>query len=79
MDLLSCQRVGHGYRIFDDPSGQCYSQARERQLHFEVSQPAALTNASRRTRLRSDRRVERGLPAFFLRSADFALVFFNVC
>lgn len=37
MDLLQCQRVGHGYRVFDDSSGECYSQARKQDLHFEVS------------------------------------------
>lgn len=36
MDLLRCQRVGHGYRVFDDASGLCYKQAREQDLHFEV-------------------------------------------
>lgn len=36
MELLQCQRVGHGYRVFDDPSGRCYTQAREQHLHFEV-------------------------------------------
>ncbi|XP_018494376.1 adenosine deaminase [Galendromus occidentalis] len=36
MDTLHCTRVGHGYRVFEDPSGNCYNQARKQNLHFEV-------------------------------------------
>ena len=36
MDSLHCTRVGHGYRVIEDPSGKCYSQAKEQNLHFEV-------------------------------------------
>lgn len=36
MDTLHCTRVGHGYRVFEDSTGNCYSQARKQNLHFEV-------------------------------------------
>ena len=36
MDSLRCTRIGHGYRVLEDPSGSCYRQAKERNLHFEV-------------------------------------------
>uniref|UniRef100_G3MRV0 adenosine deaminase n=1 Tax=Amblyomma maculatum TaxID=34609 RepID=G3MRV0_AMBMU len=33
---LNCDRVGHGYRIFGDPTGETYRLAREQNIHFEV-------------------------------------------
>uniref|UniRef100_A0A023GJ14 adenosine deaminase n=1 Tax=Amblyomma triste TaxID=251400 RepID=A0A023GJ14_AMBTT len=36
MDKLHCDRVGHGYRVFQDTSGETYRSARERNLHFET-------------------------------------------
>uniref|UniRef100_A0A131X8M7 adenosine deaminase n=1 Tax=Hyalomma excavatum TaxID=257692 RepID=A0A131X8M7_9ACAR len=33
---LGCDRVGHGYRIFQDPSGETYQLARKENIHFEV-------------------------------------------
>lgn len=36
MNLLQCQRVGHGYRVFEDTSMKCYEQAKKEGLHFEV-------------------------------------------
>lgn len=36
MEELHCDRVGHGYRVFQDPTGQTYDMARNQNLHFEV-------------------------------------------
>lgn len=33
---LDCSRIGHGYRVFQDVTGQTYKMAQERDLHFEV-------------------------------------------
>ncbi|XP_077518262.1 adenosine deaminase-like isoform X2 [Amblyomma americanum] len=33
---LYCDRVGHGYRVFQDPTGDTYRMAREKNLHFET-------------------------------------------
>ncbi|XP_049516328.1 adenosine deaminase-like isoform X3 [Dermacentor silvarum] len=33
---LHCDRVGHGYRVFQDPTGQIYQLARKKNIHFEV-------------------------------------------
>lgn len=33
---MSCDRVGHGYRVFGDPTGETYRMAREQDIHFEV-------------------------------------------
>ncbi|KAG0431075.1 hypothetical protein HPB47_022101, partial [Ixodes persulcatus] len=36
MEELQCDRVGHGYRVFQDPTGETYRMARQLNLHFEV-------------------------------------------
>uniref|UniRef100_A0A131YLF1 adenosine deaminase n=1 Tax=Rhipicephalus appendiculatus TaxID=34631 RepID=A0A131YLF1_RHIAP len=36
MVKLHCDRVGHGYRVFQDPSGKTFNMAQERNLHFET-------------------------------------------
>lgn len=36
MEELQCDRVGHGYRVFQDPTGETYRMARQQNLHFEV-------------------------------------------
>ncbi|XP_077560554.1 adenosine deaminase-like [Haemaphysalis longicornis] len=33
---LDCSRVGHGYRVFQDTTGNTYKMAQDRDLHFEV-------------------------------------------
>ncbi|KAH7978154.1 hypothetical protein HPB49_004691 [Dermacentor silvarum] len=33
---LNCDRVGHGYRVFQDPTGETYQLARKKNIHFEV-------------------------------------------
>lgn len=33
---LDCSRIGHGYRVFQDVTGNTYKMAQERDLHFEA-------------------------------------------
>ncbi|KAH6936514.1 hypothetical protein HPB50_018634 [Hyalomma asiaticum] len=35
MVKLHCHRVGHGYRVFQDPTGKTFRMAQEKNLHFE--------------------------------------------
>ncbi|XP_049268412.1 adenosine deaminase isoform X2 [Rhipicephalus sanguineus] len=36
MVKLHCDRVGHGYRVFQDPTGKTFKMAQEKNLHFEA-------------------------------------------
>ncbi|XP_050039202.1 adenosine deaminase-like isoform X1 [Dermacentor andersoni] len=36
MTKLYCERVGHGYRVFEDTTGQTFKMAQEKDLHFEA-------------------------------------------
>ncbi|XP_037276369.2 adenosine deaminase-like [Rhipicephalus microplus] len=36
MVKLYCDRVGHGYRVFQDPTGKTFKMAQEKNLHFET-------------------------------------------